>query len=812
METIIKDTRYALRQLFTHRAFALIAILALALGIGANTAIFSVVNAVLLRPLPYPAPEQLVWIWGTNPLNDIPKENASYPDYADWRAQSQSFQFMGGFAQTSPILTDSGGEPERLPGGYVMGDFFNVLGIEPILGRKFVAEENETGKNRVVILSHALWQRRFGGDPKIIGQQISISGNPHTVVGILPANFQDPIPEATKTMQLWLPLAVSDSMRQSRRGDFLNVVARLKPGVKLETARAEMTGIASRLEKQYPDTNTQWGVIVQPLHETLTGNVRPALLVLLTAVAFLLLIACANVANLLLARASSRQREIAIRAALGASRARVVRQLLTENIVLSLCGGGVGLLFAWWGIQALLALSPGNIPRLGSISIDREVLFFTLAVSLVTGILFGLVPAFTASRPDLNNTLKEGGRSAAESAGGRRLRSALAVAEIALSLVLLVSAGLLIRSFIRLQEVRPGFNPQHLLCLDLSLPSAKYKEDQQTVNFFDQLLGTLAQQPGVQSAAVSEGVPLGGGGGFLAFSVEGRLLAPTDRTPDAETRVVSPDYFRTMQIPLRNGRLLNERDVLGAPDAVVVSETLVKKYFPGQDPIGKRLTFGDPQAKDVQWYTVIGVVGDVRGISLNAEPYGQLYTSYRQTPRRALTLIVQTAGEPTTMLGTVREKIWALDRQQPLYNVRTAEQVLEKSIARPRFNMLLITIMASVALVLAAVGIYGVISYSVTQRTHEIGVRMALGASAGDVLKLVVGQGMILAGTGVVLGLLAAFAATRIMATLLFGVTATDPVTYGGLALLLTSIAFLACYIPARRATKVNPVTALRAE
>ena len=812
METLTKDIRYALRQLLNHRAFSLIAILALALGIGANTAIFSVVNAVLLRPLPYPAPNQLVWLWGTNPLNDIPKENASYPDFADWRAQAQSFESMGGFAQTSPILTGGEGEPERLPGGYVMGDFFSVLGIEPAIGRKFLPEEMEAGKNRVVILSHALWQRRFGGDPKVVGQQILISGNAHTVVGILPATFQDPVPEATKTLQLWLPLAVSDNMRNSRRGDFLNVVARLKPGVKIQSAQAEMTGIAARLEKQYPATNTQWGVIAQPLHETLTGNVRPALLVLLSAVAFLLLIACANVANLLLARASSRQREIAIRAALGASRGRVVRQLLTENIVLSLCGGGLGLLIAWWGIQALLALSPGNIPRLGSISIDRDVLFFTVGVSLVTGVLFGLVPALTASRPDLNNTLKEGGRSAAEGATGRRLRNALAVAEIALSLVLLVGAGLLIRSFIRLQDVRPGFNSQHLLCVDLSLPSSKYKEDQQTVNFFDQLLGALAQQPGIQSAAVSEGLPLGGGAGFLAFAVEGRVYAQTDRTPDAETRVVSSDYFRTMQIPLRSGRFLNEHDAPGHPDAIVLSETLVKKYFPGQDPLGKRLTFGDPQAKDVQWYTVVGVVGDVRGVSLNEEPYGQLYTSYRQTPRRSLTLIVQTASEPTTMLGTVREKIWSLDRQQPLYNVRTAEQVLAKSIARPRFNMLLITILAVVALVLAAVGIYGVISYSVTQRTHEIGVRMALGASAGDVLKLVVGQGMLLAGTGVVLGLIAAFGATRIMASLLFGVTATDPVTYFGLALLLALIAFVACYIPARRATRVNPVSALRAE
>jgi putative ABC transport system permease protein len=807
-----KDIQYALRQLFKHRAFSLIAILALALGIGANTAIFSVVNAVLLQPLPYRAPDELVWIWGTNPLNDIPKENASYPDYVDWRQQAQSFQAMGGFAQTSPILTSGEGEPERLPGAFVIGDFFNVLGVEPALGRKFLPEENDAGKNRIVILSHALWQRRFGGDGKIIGQQITIGGNPHTIVGVMPAGFQDPIPNASKPVQMWLPLPVSDSMRNSRRGDFLDVIARLKPGAKLEMARAEMKGIAGRLEQQFPDTNTQWGVIVQPLHETLTGDVRPALLILLSAVAFLLLIACANVANLLLARASSRQREIAIRAALGASRGRVVRQLLTENIVLSLCGGVLGLLIAWWGIQALLALSPGNIPRLASIAIDRTVLVFTLGVSLVTGLLFGLVPAFTASRPDLNNTLKEGGRSSAEGAGGRRLRNALAVAEIALSLVLLVGAGLLIRSFIRLQEVRPGFNPQHLLCLDLSLPSAKYNENQEAVSFFDQLLASLAQQPGIQSAAVAAGLPLGGGADFLAFSVEGRVLARTDRTPDAEARVVSPDYFKTMQIPLRSGRFLSDRDVPGQPDAVVVSETLVKKYFPGQDPIGKRLTFGDPQAKDAEWYTVVGVVGDVRGVSLNEEPYGQLYTSYRQNPRRALTLVVQTAGEPTTMLGAVRERIWALDRQQPLYNVRTAEQVLEKSIARPRFNMLLITILASVALVLAAVGIYGVISYSVTQRTHEIGIRMALGASAADVLKLVVGQGMLLAGIGVILGLVAAFGVTRIMATLLFGVTATDPVTYFGLALLLSLIALVACYVPARRATKVNPVNALRAE
>src|SRR4051812_31896918 len=811
METILKDIRYAFRQLIKHPAFSLIAIFALALGIGANTAIFSVVNAVLLQPLPYRAPNELVWLWGTNPLNDIPKESASYPDFNDWRQQAQSFQTMAGFAKSSPILTGDGGEPERLPGAVVLGDFFTVLGVEPALGRKFLPDENEQGKNRVVILSHNLWQRRFGGDPKVVGQQISVNGNPNTIVGVLPAGFQDPIPNARKPVELWIPLTVSDDMRNSRRGDFLYVVARLKAGVSLEQARAEMKGIAGRLEKQYPDTNTAWSVIVEQLHETLTGDIRPALLLLLGAVAFLLLIACANVANLLLARASSRQRGIAVRAALGASLRRVVRQLLTENIFLSLGGGALGLLFAVWGIHALLALSPGNIPRLETVGISHQVLWFTIALSLLTGLIFGLAPALTASRPNLNDTLKEGGRSAAESSGGRRLRNAMAVAEIALSLVLLVGAGLLVRSFIRLQDVKPGFNPGHLLAVDLSLPAAKYGEPQQ-VQFFDQLLASVSQQPGVQAASIASDLPLGGNADFLAFSVEGRLLAPTDRTPDAEARVISPDYFRTLQIPLRSGRLLNERDVTGAPDAAVINETLARKYFPGEDPLGKRVTFGDPQAKDVQWFTVVGVVGDVHGTRLNTEPYAQIYTSYRQTPRRAFSLIVRTAGEPTAMLKTVREQIWSLDRQQPLYNVRTVDQVMAQSIARPRFNMLLITILAGVALVLAAVGIYGVISYSVSQRVHEIGVRMALGATAGDVLRLVVGQGMLLAGLGLGLGLLAAFGLTRIMASLLFNVTATDPVTYFGLAFLLGLIALLACYIPARRATKVNPVTALRAE
>ena len=812
MNTFLSDLRYAFRMLLKAPGFTAIAVIALALGIGANTAIFSVVNAVLLRPLPYKAPNDLVWLWGTNPLNDIAKETASYPDFVDWREQAQSFSGVAGFTQTAVILGGADGETERVPVGVAMGDLFTVLGIEPAIGRKFLPEENEEGKHRVVLLSDALFQRRFGGQAGVVGSQIMINNSQYTIVGVLPAGFQDPIAGQTQSFQMWMPLAVTANMQQSRRGDFLSVVARLKPGVSLQHGQAEMTGIMARLEKQYPNTNTGWGAIVQPLHETITGDVRPALLVLLGAVSVLLLIACANVANLLLARATARQREIAIRSALGATRGRIIAQLLTENVLLSFCGGVLGLLFAYWGMDALLALSPGNIPRLETIGVDREVLFFTLAVSLVTGVVFGLAPALTVSKPHLNDTLKEGGRSGGDSGTARRLRSGLAVAEIALSFVLLVGAGLLIRSFLSLQDVNPGFNADHLLTVKLSLPAAKYQENQQVVNFYDQLLARVSSQPGVQAASLTTALPLDSGNNYLAFEVEGRVTPPTDKQPDAESRIVSADYFKALQIPLRRGRLLDDRDALGAPDVVVISETMARKYFGGEDPIGKRITFGDPQAADVEWFTVVGIVGDVRGSSLKSEPYAQVYGSYRQSPQRGMTVVLRTAGDPMNVAPAVRQQVAALDPQQPLYNIRTAEQVLAASIARPRFNMLLIAILAGIALVLAAIGVYGVISYSVTQRTREIGIRIALGASAGNVLKLVVGEGMILAGTGIVVGIIAAFGVTRIMASLLYGVTASDPLTFASLALLLGAIAFVACYIPARRATRVDPVVALRYE
>ena len=808
----MNEIRFAFRQLKKSPGFTAIAIITLALGIGANTAIFSVVNAVLLRPLPYKTPDQLLMIWEASAKDDIDKEPLSFPNFTDYRQQAQSFDGVGAFTNASPILSAGDGEPERLTGAAVVGDFFSVLGVEPVLGRKFLPEENEEGKNRVTILSHAFWQRRFGGDPNLVGQQITLNGNQYTVVGVMSPVFQDPVAAAKRPVELWVPLAVTEGMRNSRRGDFLQVIARLKPNVSVEQARAEVQGIAKRLEQQYPDTNTGWTSFVVPLHQELTGNVRPALLILLGAVAFLLLIACANVANLLLARASARQREIAVRSALGASRARIIRQLLTENVLLSLAGGAAGLLLAFWGTQALLAISPGNIPRLQSIGIDPQVLLFTIAISLATGVLFGLAPAVIVSKLNLNDTLKEGGRSSAEGAGGRRVRNGLAIAEIALSLVLLVGAGLLIRSFLRLQEVKPGFNPSNLLTAQLALPTAKYAENQQVVNFYDQLLERLAQQPGVKSASVTTALPLAGGGDFLAFFVEGRPVVRTDRIPDAEARVVNADYFRTMEIPLRRGRVLAEQDAADAPDAVVINEALARKYFAGDDPVGKRITFSDPQSPEVEWLNIVGIVGDVRQSSLTAEPYPQVYSTYRQAPRRALTVVMRTAGEPTAMVNTLRQQVWALDRQQPLHNVRTLEQVLSESIARPRFNTLLITILAGVALVLAAVGIYGVISYSVTQRTHEIGVRMALGASSGNVLRLVIGHGMLIAGIGLAVGVVGAFAVTRIMGTLLYGVSASDPVTYIVLVALLGLIALIASYIPARRAMRVDPVVALRNE
>jgi putative ABC transport system permease protein len=809
MNSLLQDLRFSFRLLVKKPGFTLVVVLALALGIGANTAIFSVVNAVLLRPLPYKSPERLVWLRETNPLNDIKDEPASPPNYIDWKTQAESFEDMGALATTMLTVT-SNGEPERVPSVYVTDGFFSVLGVEAKIGRTFTPEEDTPGNNRVAVISNSLWQRRFGSDPGVIGNAITINGNPYTVVGVMPPDFKNPRPNDLKPPDLWVPLAINYK-DQGRRGDFLSVIARLKPGVAVEQARAEMATIAHRLEQQYPDSNTAWGVLVTPLHERFVGDVRLALMVMLGAVFFLLLIACANVANLLLSRSAARQKEVAIRTALGAGRRRIVQQLLTESVLLSLIGGAVGLLLAFWGVELLTSLSLGSIPRLNEIGVDGRVLGVTVGVSLLTGIVFGLLPALQASNPNLNETLKEGGRSSAEGARGGRLRNALAVAEVALALVLLIGAGLMVRSFMRLQQVNAGFNPQRVLTAGLFLPGSKYKEGPQIVGFYEELLGKLAALPGVESVGAIDTLPLSGGGNVLSFVIDGRPpLQPTDNTPDAEYRVVTPDYFRTMGIPLLRGRLLTEQDGPNAPRATVINETMARRYFPDEDPIGKRINLGDPQKSP--WRTIVGIVRDTRHESLSAEPYSQMYTVHTQFPARSLSLVLRASSDPMKLVSAIRGNVADMDKDLPLSNIRTMEQILAESLAQPRFNTMLITIFAVVALVLASVGIYGVISYSVSQRTHEIGVRIALGAQPGDIFKMVVGQGLKLALFGVSAGLAASFALTRVMASLLYEVQATDPATFAAIAVTLTAIALLASYIPARRATRVDPMISLRYE
>jgi len=809
-DEMFQDLRYGLRMLLKQKGFTAVAVLTLALGIGANTAIFSVVHAVLLRPLPYSQPEQLIWIWETCPKDDIKEESASVPNFADWRSQSQSFTEMAAFAGTAPVLTNAG-EPERIPGTSVTANFFTTLGVEPMIGRSFVAEENEPGKNRVVILSHSLWQRRFGSDPEIVGQKLTLNGNPHEVVGVMPPGFQNPRPEP-RQIEMWLPLSLEPA-KAGRRSDFLKVVARLAPGVSINQAQAEMKTITEGLAERYPQTNYGWGVTILPLHERIVGNLRPALWTLTGAVAFLLLIACANVANLLLARSAARQQEIAVRTALGAGRWRLVRQFLTESVLLSLIGGVTGLLVGWWGVRLLVALSSDNIPRLGEVTLSGQVFAFTSALSILTGLVFGLVPAIHAANPNLTESLKEAGRSATEGTRSGRMRSALVVSEIALALVMLVGAGLMARSFMLLQKVDPGFNPERIVTALISLPVSKYPEGPQITAFYHQLLERVRTTPGVESAALGSAVPLNSGA-YTSFAIEGRPVPrPEEAQPDADYLRVSRDYFATLGIRLIRGENFADRYADGAPGVTIISQSMERKYFPNEDPIGKRLTTGNPQpppGQTVTWLTIIGIVADTPSERLDAPPYPQFYVPFDQTGQRSLTLIARTAGEPRGAVGALRNATWSLDRDQPLYNIRTMEELMASSVAARRFNMLLVGLFAALGLVLAAVGIYGVISYSVNQRTHEIGIRVALGAERRDIVRLIVGEGLVLTLTGVGLGLFAAFAVTRLLAGLLFGVSARDPFTFAGVAALLAVVALLACYLPARRAASVDPMTALR--
>jgi putative ABC transport system permease protein len=803
MERLKQDLQFGLRMLAKNPAFTAVVVLALGIGIGATTAIFSVVNAVLIRALPYGDPERIVMVWMDNPKLNLDQDFHSYPNYADYRDQNQTFEEVAAFNDRSFNLTGAG-EPERLIGAWSTANLFRVLGTDPALGRAYTVEEEEPGKDLVVVLSHGLWQRRFGGDPDIIGQQVSLNGANRTVIGVMPAHFAFP----RKETEVWVPLAINQNIRNARGAFYLKAVGRLRPGVSLEQARADMETIASRLRQEYDYLST-YGVNLVGLHDQIVGNVRPALLVLFGAVAFVLLIACANVANLLLARAAAREREIAIRTALGAGRGRIVRQLLTESVILSLAGGAVGLLLAVWGLDVLVALSPQDIPRLDQVGIDGRVLGFTLIVSLLTGFIFGLVPAFQASKPDLNESLKEGGRGSTGGIHGTRVRSTLVVFEIALSLVLLIGAGLMIRSFQRLQDFNLGFNPDRLLTLKVQLAGSQYMQAGQVTGFFDRLLERVESLPGVVSAGAVSSVFLSKTPNSTTFSLEGRPDPPPAEDIEVPFDTVSPAYFRAMGIPLLAGREFDHRDVLDAPGVVIINDTFARMYFPGEDPIGRRFKYrGDRNP----WLTIVGVVSDMRRTGFDSEVRPETFLPYAQFPDERMTLVVRASSDPAGLIGAIRSQVSEIDSAQAIYDAKTMDEWLGEMTSQRRFNMLLLAIFSAVALILAAVGIYGVISYSVTQRTHEIGVRIALGAARRDVLKLVVGQASKLTVAGLGAGLVAAFGLTRLMASLLYEVSATDPITFAIIPVVLAVIALISSYLPARRAAKTDPMIALRYE
>jgi putative ABC transport system permease protein len=814
METVLQDLRYGFRMLAKKPAFTAIAVLALALGIGANTAIFSVVNTVLLKPLPFKNPDQLMMVWEDNTKQGFPKDTPAPGNYVDWRDQNQVFESMAAIADQTFNLTGVG-EPEKLEGQRVSASFFPLLGVEPALGRSFLPEEDSAGGERVVIISDGLWQRRFGSDPDIVGKQMTLNSQPYTVVGVLPKSFKfpDPSQSSTEESAVWVPMAFSSQEAGNRGGHYLLVYARAKSGVTVQQAQADMSTIAARLQQQYPDTNTSVGALVTSLHEQVVGDIRPALLIMLGAVGFVLLIACANVANLLLARAAARQKETAIRTALGASRSRLIGQFLTESIMLSGLGGLLGLLLAFVGMKLLASLMPANLFQAKEITIDGKVLGFTLVVSLLTGVIFGLVPALQASRPDLNETLKEGGKGTVAVARSR-VRSLLVISEVALALVLLIGAGLLINSFLRLRSVDPGFNAANLLTMKVVLPRSKYPDAARRTAFYNELLQRVESLPGVESAGIITNLPLTFKGNSGGITIEGRPEPAPDERVIVITRTISPDYFRTMNTPVLKGRQFTPQDTPDGAPVVIISETAARQFWPGEDALGKRIKMGGFDSEE-PWLSVVGIVKDVRQFELDIDPKPQAYFPYTQMTYSFLAprdLVVRTSVDPISLAAVVRNEVWAVDKDQPVSNITTMNEILSGSVAKQRFNTLLLAIFAAVALVLAAVGIYGVISYSVTQRTHEIGIRMALGATSTDVLRLVVGQGFKLVTIGVAIGLVSAFILTRLMASLLFGVSATDPVTFVAISAVLVAVAMLASYIPARKATRVDPMIALRYE
>src|SRR4030081_998396 len=756
---MIADLRYALRMLAKSPAFTLIAVLTLGLAIGANTAIFSVVNAVLLRPLPYPQSDQLVRVFGKQPQLDLAPNSPA--NFLEWKEENQVFERIGTYVGKGFNLL-GGDKPERVIGARVSADLLQLLGVQPALGRFFTNDEDQEGRGQVVILSHDFWRSRFGGDPNTVRQTITLNDQPYTVIGIMPAGFAFP---GTRT-QVLVPVSFNAAERKTRDTNFIDVVARLKPGVSIEQARANMNAVARSQAERYPKTNTGIGVTLVSLQDHIVGDVRPMLVVLLGAVAFVLLIACANVANLLLARAAARQREMAIRGALGASRSRVIRLLLTEIVLLAVVGGAVGLFLAIWSLDLLVSLKPANLSRLAEIGVDRTVFLFTMAVSVATGLLFGVAPALQVSKMDLNEGLKESSRGGTDSPRRQRMRALLVVSEVALSLVLLVGAGLMILSFSRLLAVDPGFKADHVLTAFVSLPVSKYPKREEQTAFFDRLLERLRNVPGVSAAGLVTDIPLYGGSS-TGFDVEGRPEAAPGTRSMTDYRLINSDYFAAMGMKLVKGRAFSRSDTETAPGVVIINETMAARYFAGEDPIGRRLDLsGDP--KDLR--EIVGVVGDVRNYGVDAEvkpevyvPFVQSAPGYLSSVVSALTIVVRSAIEPTALAAAMREQVQALDKDQPVSEIRTMEWYLADSMAQRRFNMLLLGAFAGLALVLAAVGIYGVIAYTVTQRTHEMGIRIALGARGADILRLVFANAMATTLAGIVIGLAAAFALTRLL-------------------------------------------------
>ncbi|MFI5093168.1 MAG: ADOP family duplicated permease [Candidatus Acidiferrales bacterium] len=807
IESFWQDVRCGLRMLRKHTGFTLVAVLTLALGIGANTAIFSVIHAVLLNPLPYDHPERITLVRESNPSRGFPQFSVSPPNYMDWKKGATSFSEMASISRGQFSYT-GGAEPERLIGARVGASFFSVLGAEPALGRTFLSEDDVVGKASVVVLSHGLWTQHFGSDPQVIGKSLTIDGQSYRVIGVMRNGFQFP-----RGVELWLPSEFEerDLSPKARGAHYLTVIARLKPGTSLAQAQAEMAAISERMEQQYPATNSGWTSKVVSLNDATVGNIRPTLLVLFGAVGFLLLIACANVANLLLARATARQREIAIRFSLGASRLRIARQLLTESILLSGIASAAGLLLAEWAIRALRTLPPSNLPRAAGIGLDLPVLAFVCAIAVLTGLLFGFAPAWQITRGAPSETLKEGGRTA--STGRHGVRSALVVLETTLAFVLLIGSGLLLKSFVRLQTVDPGFQFKNILTADVSLPNSKYATPAQQIQFFDQVLQRIQAVQSVKEIAAASGNPIAGSSYSFAFATRELIaLSPADQ-PSAGYYVVSPNYFHTLGIPLLLGRYFKRNDSASSRRVAIISQSVAQRFFRGRNPIGQSIFIGvGAPTKEPLWREIVGVVGDIKDDGLGEAATMSLYEPYTQIGWSEMYLFLRSDANPSAMAGMLRSQVMSVDKDQPVAEIATGEQLMSEGVAQPQFRTLLLGLFAGLALVLASLGIYGVMSNTVAQRTHEIGVRMALGAGQKTVLRLVLSNGMRFTLLGIALGTAGAFALTRLLKSFLFQVTPTDPATFVEVALFLFFVALLASYIPARRATRVDPVVALRYE